>query len=141
MTKHIHKVMQVRKPVQNFLFEFFCAARIAYSWPEKAFNGFYFAVAESIILGVADELVIRCSDIIGSECTVALRNNFREFNFFKELGSPPASLFVSCEGNVVIMIRACECKIIGKLAGYHVPIFFLISQKIISNNFLTILRF
>ena len=133
--------MQVRKPVQNFLFEFFSAARVAYSWPEKAFNGFYFAVAESIILGVADKLVIGCSDIIGSECTVALHNNFGEFNFLKELGGPPASLFVSCQGNVVIMIGACECKIVGKLAGYHIPIFFLISQEIISDNFLTILRF
>jgi len=85
------------KAYAKFLFELFCAARVAYSWSKKAFNGFYFTIFESVIFGVADDLIIGCSDIVNSESAVALNNNFRELNLFDKLGSPPASLSVSCQ--------------------------------------------
>jgi hypothetical protein len=125
----------------EFLFEFFCAAWITYSWPEKAFNGFYFAVAESIILGVADELVVGCSDIVDGERTTVLRDNFRKFNLFYELRGWKAFLFVSGDGDTVITSGACERKTISKLTGNHVPIFLFISHKISPDKFLSILRF
>ena len=82
------------KAYAKFLFELFCAARVAYSWSKKAFNGFYFTIFESVIFGVADDLIIGCSDIVNSESAVTLNDNFREFNLFDILGSSPASFFV-----------------------------------------------
>jgi hypothetical protein len=141
MTNRNTQVNAGLKAYAKILFELFCAARVPYPWPKEAFNGSYFTIFESIILCIADDLVVGCGDIVSSECAVALNNNFREFNLFDKLGSPPASLFVSCQGDVVITSRACECKIISKLAGNHAPIFLFISQKISPDRFVRVLRF
>jgi hypothetical protein len=85
MTNTYTQVNSGLKTYARLLFESFCAARVACPLSEKAFNGFYFAIVEGIILGVADGLVIGCSDIVDGECTAVLNNNFRKFNFFKEL--------------------------------------------------------
>lgn len=129
------------KAFAKFLSFLFCIARVAWSWPEKTFDGFYFSITESIVLGVADGPIISCSDIVNSKRTVALNNNFIEFHFFGQFGIPPALFLVCCKGNVVITCRACEGKAISKLAGYHIPIFLFISQKIIPDSILSILRF
>jgi hypothetical protein len=127
--------------LKKFLSVCFCITWVAGPWSEKAFNGFYLTIAESIILGVADNFVIRCSEVIGGECTVAIDHNFSEFHLFGEFGIPPAPFFVSCQGDVVIGTGACEGETFGKLADNQVPIFLFITQKIIPDNLLGILRF
>ena len=55
----------------KYLFELSCAARVAYPLAEKAFNRFYFAISESIILRVVDDLVIDARR--AADCVPALR--------------------------------------------------------------------
>src|SRR6185503_18876029 len=89
------------KACSKILFESFCAAWIANSGSEKAFDGFYFTIPESIIFSVAYDLVISCSDIVDGKRTTVLRDNFRKLDLFDKLGSPPAFLFVIRQGDMV----------------------------------------
>lgn len=115
--------------------------RVANARPEKAFDGTYFAIVESIILGIAYGFVISRSYIINGKCIVTMNNYFRKLDFLKEFASRKTFLFESRQGNMIISGRAAECKIIGKLAGNYVPIFLFKSLKVSPDKFLIMLSY
>jgi len=80
---------------------------------EKALDRFYFTVAKGIIFRVADMLIVGSCEIIDSERTVTLLDNFNEIDFFNELGLGPAPVLIRRQGDMVVRGRACERETIG----------------------------
>jgi hypothetical protein len=70
--------------------------------PEKAFDGLYFALAKGIVFCIAEMFIVSSGEVINSECTVTILDNFNEIDLFNELGLGPASVFVYRQGNMVI---------------------------------------
>jgi len=68
-------------------------ARITNPGAKKTLHGFYFTIAENIILDIPDDLVICGGNFVNSEGSIALDYNTLKFHLFKELRRWPASLF------------------------------------------------
>jgi hypothetical protein len=85
--------------------------------------------------------IIGGNEVVNSERTVTVLDNFNELDLFDEFGLGPAPGFVCRQGNMVVRSRAGERKTISELAGNDAPVFFLIPRKIGSDNIISILSF
>src|ERR1700759_2871039 len=105
-----------------------------YANTKKSFNGFYFTIAESIILNIVNNLVIGSIDIVHRKGGIAIDHDLLKFNRgFKELSGRalPAFFFVLRNSYMIIIVWAGERKAFGKLISKYIPIIlFKGSEKI-----------
>jgi hypothetical protein len=65
-----------------------------YTSTKKSFNGFYFAITESVIFNIMNNLVVCGGDIVHRERGVAIYHYLRKFYHFEVPGSTPAFFFI-----------------------------------------------
>jgi hypothetical protein len=114
----------------------------SYAGAKKCFYRFYFATIESVIFYIMHNPVIcGSSNIVHHECAIVGYYYFGKFNVLKKL-SPrgPAFLFELRGVDMIVIIRAREGKVLGKLGGDHIPVFFFKPIPKVSDTFFFSLR-
>ena len=94
-----------------------------YAGTEKHFDGFYLVIAESVILNIVHSAAVSGGDIINRECVIAIHHYPGEINVLEKPGCTPTFLFILCDVQMIVPVRARESKFFGKLIGYHIPFF------------------